>query len=70
VSTLSIAFLLVANALQAVGASLGVLTSNIFLDKIYIALANRRGDSGRPEDRLPFMIAGGALFPFVVVLSG
>lgn len=47
-----------------------MLTSNIFLDRIYVALAARRKDSGRAEDRLPFMIAGGALFPFVVALYG
>ncbi|CAG8978288.1 hypothetical protein HYALB_00010287 [Hymenoscyphus albidus] len=52
------------------GATLGVTISNLFSDKIYLTLGTRPHHHPVPEYRLPLMILGASLMPFVAALYG
>ncbi|KAG0652167.1 MFS transporter prlG [Hyphodiscus hymeniophilus] len=54
----------------SIGASVAIVVCNLFLDKTYIALGRSREGPSRPEDRLPFLIGGIAILPFIITLYG
>jgi len=54
----------------SIGASIAILVSNQFLDKMCVALGKSRGGPLRPEDRLPFLIGGLVIIPPIVALYG
>lgn len=56
--------------LTGIGASLGIVVCNLFLDSTYINLGKSRGGVALPEYRLPLMIGGAAFLPAVVALYG
>ncbi|XMA09108.1 hypothetical protein WAI453_001899 [Rhynchosporium graminicola] len=52
------------------GAFLGIIVCNLSVDRIYVKLTRNNGGAARPEFRLPFMIGGASLLPFVVGFYG
>lgn len=59
-----------ANSSEGIGATLGVTIGNIFSDKLYILLGKKSVSGPLPEFRLPLMIVGAAIMPFVAALYG
>jgi hypothetical protein len=53
-----------------VGSTLGVLSMNVLLDKIYIQLRDRHAGIGAPEFRLPIGIVGAFTLPLAMALYG
>ncbi|KAF8857429.1 MFS general substrate transporter [Acephala macrosclerotiorum] len=53
----------------SVGAVCGIISCNLFLDRIYIMLGKSNGGT-QPEYRLPFMIGAAVVLPVVVALYG
>lgn len=54
----------------SVGSSVGVIITNLLLDRTYIYLSNKGDGKGKPEYRLPLLIIGAFALPAVVILYG
>lgn len=54
----------------SVGSSVGVVISNLLLDRIYVALSKGSDGKGKPEYRLPLVVVGGIGLGVVAILYG
>ncbi|RDW65111.1 hypothetical protein BP6252_10762 [Coleophoma cylindrospora] len=54
----------------SIGATGGIVVSNVFLDSLYVKLSKSNGGVGIPEHRIPFMLVGALILPSVVALYG
>jgi MFS family permease len=54
----------------SLGATCGIIICNLLVDRIYISLGKSRGGVSIPEYRMPLLLVGSAILPFIVALYG